>query len=189
MTRLLLFALTACFVSCGKNVAKPTEKTETAVPAGPAFVLQSPAFPDNAPIPDKYTGKGEDISPTLTWTNTPAQTKSLALIMDDPDAPGGTFTHWLIYNLITNNGGLSGLAEGVQRGETVPGGARQLKNDAGEVGYSGPMPPPGKLHHYHFTLFALDRMLSATLVDRQQLQAALNGHILAQTRLTGTYQR
>ena len=189
MTKLPLFAVLALLLSCGQTVTKPTEKPKASAPHSLEFVLSSPAFQDNSRIPDRHTGTGENVSPALTWSNFPAQTQSFALIMDDPDAPSGTFTHWLIYNLGADYGGLPGLAEGVPPSETVLGTARQLKNDAGRFGYSGPMPPPGKLHHYHFTLYALDQMLSATLTGKQQLQAAMNGHILDQTRLTGTYQR
>jgi hypothetical protein len=183
--------------SCGQRSVSKTEpqKPNAQIPHALEFVLQSPAFEDFGRIPDRYTGKGEDVSPPLTWHNFPAGTRSFALIVDDPDAPGGTFTHWLIYNLAPVYRGLPGLAEAVPKSESLTGelvhhnGGRQLKNDFGKVGYSGPMPPPGKLHHYVFQLYALDQMLSTSITGKKQLRDALPGHILDQTKLTGTFQR
>jgi Raf kinase inhibitor-like YbhB/YbcL family protein len=190
MTRLPVFCLLALAAACSRPATRPAAQTAKSRPApAPEFVLSSPAFSDNSRIPDRFTGTAENVSPTLTWSNWPPQTQSFALIVDDPDAPTGTFTHWLIYNLRAEYGGPPGLFEGMPLGETVLGNARQLKNDAGRFGYSGPLPPPGKLHHYHFTLYALDQTIEDNLTSKEHLRAAMNGHILAQTRLTGTYQR
>lgn len=178
---ILLFLL---LVFCGQPTAKPSAAR---VETGPKFTLTSPAFADGERIPDQYTGVGKDSSPELNWSNPPTGTISFALVMDDPDAPRGTWTHWLIYNIPPE---AKGLPFGVPWGESLPGGIRQLGNDGLRFVYIGPMPPPGKLHHYNFTLYALDRMLPAAgLVTRDDLCQAMAGHILDQAKLTGTYQR
>ena len=154
------------------------------------FTLSSPSFRNNQPIPSKHSCEGEDASPPLKWEGAPAGTKSFALICDDPDAPGGTWVHWVIYGIGT---GTTELPENVAKTDTVSalGGAKQGRNDFGKSGYGGPCPPRGHgVHHYHFRLYALDTELNlAPRVKRHQLDAAMKGHILAQTELVGTYQR
>ena len=150
--------------------------------------ITSAAFADGQPIPAKYTCDGDDASPPLQWTNAPANTKSFALIADDPDAPMGTWVHWVAYDLspIAN-----ALPEGVAKSQYIAGNAMQGLNDFHRLGYGGPCPPRGHgVHHYHFRLYALDTELDlAPRVTRRQLEAAMKGHVLAQTELVGTYQR
>lgn len=152
-----------------------------------ALSLTSTAFQEGERIPAKCTCEGQDISPQLDWNGIPEESKSLALIMDDPDAPGGVFTHWVIFNLLPDS---HGLPEAVPATAQLSSGALQGRNDFGRTGYGGPCPPPGKPHHYRFTLYALDKQLDLKAgVSKKQLLEATKGHILEQKRLTGTYQR
>ncbi len=152
-----------------------------------AFKIESSAFQSQGMIPQKYTCDGEDLSPPLVWKDPPDKTQSFALISDDPDAPIGTWVHWVLYNL---PGETNELAEGMSKAETLPNGARQGMTDFKKVGYGGPCPPPGKPHHYFFKLYALDAPLAlppkATKVD---FLVAAHGHILAQAELVGIYER
>ena len=152
-----------------------------------AFLISSSAFKEGEIIPRKYTCQGQDISPQLRWKDIPEGSKSFTLIMDDPDAPGGIFTHWVIFNLPTNS---QYLQEAILSTIQLPSRAVQGRNDFGKVGYGGPCPPPGKPHHYRFNLYALDMFLDlGTGSSRNQVLNAATGHILAQCRLTGIYQR
>lgn len=152
-----------------------------------AIKLTSTAFAEGQPIPVKHTGQGEDISPALLWSEIPSGTKSLALICDDPDAPVGTWVHWVIWNIPPET---PGLAEAVPQKAELPSGARQGMNDFRKMGYGGPMPPPGNAHRYYFKIYALgiqpDLKAGAT---KDKLLAAMKGHILAEGQLMGTYQR
>jgi Raf kinase inhibitor-like YbhB/YbcL family protein len=150
--------------------------------------LTSPSFEDHQPIPKQHTGEGADASPALKWEGAPSSTKSFALICDDPDAPGRTWVHWVIYNIPA---GTTELPEGVAKSDTVAGGARQGVNDFGKVGYNGPMPPRGHgKHRYFFKLYALKSMLELPArATKAQLEAAMKGQILAQAELVGTYER
>lgn len=149
--------------------------------------LSSPAFANGKTIPVQFTCDGQNRSPALQWSGVPADAKSLALIVEDPDAPMGTFTHWVLYNLPPD---LGGLEEGVPRQPTLANQGKQGSNDFRKASYDGPCPPVGKAHHYYFRLYALD--LSPTLADgltRQKLLSLMQGHILAQGEWMGTYQR
>jgi hypothetical protein len=173
-------------LSCGQNPAaklEPIPKSKTEPQSTSEFTLQSPAFQNNERIPDKFTGKGENVSPALIWNNPPTGTQSFALIIDDPDAPRGTFTHWIIYDIPFD---ASALSEGVPRSEILPDSSRQIANSANRIGYDGPLPPPGKVHHYRFKLYALDRKLGKIA---QPIEKEMESHILVQTMLTSTYQR
>lgn len=156
------------------------------------FTLTSTAFEANQPVPRRYTGDGDDLSPPLAWLAPPAGTRELALIVDDPDAPTAEpWVHWLLYRLAPE---LTGLPEGVAPAlrPAVPRGACQGRNSWPRgIGYRGPAPPHGHgLHHYRFRLYALDAGLNLEPgVDRQALDAAMAGHILAEAELVGTYQR
>ncbi len=151
------------------------------------FPITSKAFSQGQSIPSKFTCEGDNLSPALEWSSVPAGAKSLALIMDDPDAPMGTFVHWVIYNLPTR---LAGLPEGVALDEQVNGIGTQGKNSAGRTGYTGPCPPPGKIHHYYFKVYALDQATSfAPGLGKAQLLSLIEGHILAQGQVMGTYER
>jgi Raf kinase inhibitor-like YbhB/YbcL family protein len=150
-----------------------------------AFKLTSPAFQEGQPIPAKFTCEGENISHALAWTDAPAGTQSFALINDDPDDDGPQpWVHWLIYNI---PGFSRGLPENVPTDPTLPDGSLQGTNSFKKIGYGGPCPPTG-IHHYTFTLLALDKVLPLSPgATRSDLDAAMNGHILGQARLVGTY--
>jgi Raf kinase inhibitor-like YbhB/YbcL family protein len=152
-----------------------------------ALELSSKGFAQGQPIPAHYTGDGSDLSPPLAWRDPPEGTVSFALICDDPDAPRGTFTHWLLFNLPAQ---VRELSEGIPAEGTLPNGAAQGKNDFGKAGYGGPAPPPGKPHRYYFKLFALGKRLDLKPgTTKAQLQKAMEGHILAEATLMGTYGR
>lgn len=153
--------------------------------ASRSLQLTSPAFTDGQPLPKEFTCDGDDISPALQWDNLPTGTTSLALIMDDPDAPGGTWVHWVMYDM---PGESTGLAQGVLAGN-VPGGGTQGSNSWNRNDYGGPCPPTGS-HRYFFKLYALDGPLNlGPGADKDTLLEAMEGHILAQGRLMGTYER
>jgi len=183
---LLAIGLAAVALAPAACEHKPKETKETAM----TFMLTSPAFANGERIPKQYTGEGTDSSPPLEWTDPPDGTQSLALICDDPDAPAGTWDHWLIWNIPADR---RNLPEGIPATETVAdlGGACQGNNSWPKIGYGGPMPPPGHgVHHYHFRLYALDTALElAPGADKTALLNAMEGHILAEAKLTGLYSR
>ena len=151
-----------------------------------AFTLQSSAFQNGGSIPKKFTCEAADVSPELTWSGAPEKTQSFALIADDPDAPMGTWVHWVIYDLPANT---AKLPEGVPKQEQAASGA-QGKNSSGKIGYGGPCPPPGKPHRYFFKLYALDSKLNLKPGARKpEVEAAMKGHVLAQAELMGKYGR
>jgi Raf kinase inhibitor-like YbhB/YbcL family protein len=152
-----------------------------------ALELTSTAFQEGATIPQQYTGDGRNISPPLKWQDPPTGMRSLALICEDPDAPRGTFTHWLAFNLPAES---RELREGVPAEATLPDGTAQGTNDFGQVGYGGPKPPPGKPHRYIFKLYALDQSPAVQPgATKAQLLAAMKGHVLGEAQLQGTYAR
>jgi Raf kinase inhibitor-like YbhB/YbcL family protein len=149
--------------------------------------ITSAAFAEGQPVPAKYTCQGRNLSPPLKWTGAPANTKSFALIADDPDAPVGDWVHWVLFNLTPAT---TELAEDMPQSQYLPGGARQGMNDFHRLGYGGPCPPPGKPHRYFFKLYALDTILDLKPgASKQDLLGAMEGHLLAQGQLMGTYQR
>ena len=151
-----------------------------------AFRLTS-KFQSDGFIAEKFTCDGVDISPELTWTESPAETKTLALVMDDPDAPGGTFVHWVLYDLPADT---RSLAEGLARDRQLANGARQGRNSFGKIGYNGPCPPKGAPHHYLFKLYALDTKTNLKAgASKGELERAMKGHILAQAEISGSYGR
>jgi Raf kinase inhibitor-like YbhB/YbcL family protein len=145
------------------------------------FALESSAFEHAQAIPSRHSCEGEDVSPPLRWSNMPEGTRSLALIVDDPDAPGGVFTHWLAW-------GLDPAAEGLGEGESAP---REGRNDFGTSGYRGPCPPPGHgRHRYVFRLYALDTQLELPAgAAKAELEQAIEGRVLTTAELVGTYER
>jgi len=148
--------------------------------------IKSSAFGSGEIIPVKYTCDGADFSPPLEWTAGPAGTKSFALICDDPDAPMGTWVHWVIYDIPPT---ATMLAEGITRDRELPGGGTQGINDFRRLGYGGPC-PPGGTHRYFFKLYALDAALGLKPgITKDQLLTAMKGHILAEAQLMGTYRR
>ena len=156
-----------------------------------ALVIQSPAFAHNETMPPRHTGDGADASPPLAWSGLPPEAQELALIVDDPDAPtADPWVHWVIYKIPA---GAAGLPENVAKTESPaqPAGALQGMNSWSKSGYGGPAPPRGHgLHHYRFRLYALDAALEAGAgLSKSQLLAAMEGHVLAEAELVGTYQR
>jgi Raf kinase inhibitor-like YbhB/YbcL family protein len=154
-------------------------------PAG--LVVSSPAFANAGVIPKRYTCTGEDTSPPLNWRGVPSDAKTLALVVDDPDAPSGTFTHWIVYNLPHDS---RGLPENALKPGPAAVDYPQALNDFGHLGYNGPCPPRGTRHHYHFKLYALAAALhlprDATV---KQLDKAMRGQILAVGQMIATYER
>ena len=151
------------------------------------FSISSSSFSQCGEIPRKFTCDGADVSPELTWTTPPAGTQSFALIADDPDAPAGTWTHWVLYDLPPQ---ITVVPEGMSKVDEVPSGGRQGRNDFRKIGYGGPCPPPGKPHRYFFKIYAVDRMLNLKPgSSKQEVEQAMQNHILGQAELMGKYQR
>ncbi|MBI5787254.1 MAG: YbhB/YbcL family Raf kinase inhibitor-like protein [Candidatus Schekmanbacteria bacterium] len=151
--------------------------------------LTSSAFKNEGVIPGKYTCDGEDVSPALSWTAAPDKTKSFALICDDPDAPAGTWVHWVMYNIPPKT---KQLPESVETKPKLADDTRQGENDFGKIGYGGACPPPGHgYHRYFFKLYALDSLLDIKdkTVDKQSVTKAMKGHVLAESHLMGKYER
>jgi hypothetical protein len=150
----------------------------------PKLAVTSSAFAHEGSIPARFTCDGDDASPPLAWSGAPAAAKSYALIMDDPDAPAGTWVHWVAWNIAGTE-----LAEGVAKDASLASGARQGQNSWSRTGYGGPCPPSG-IHRYFFKVYALDRQLDlAPKTDAKALTAAMSGHIVAQGELMGRYSR
>lgn len=162
--------------------------TPEAAFAGPAdLLIHSEDFTANELIPVPYTCSGDDRSPQLSWSGVPRAAKTLALIVRDPDAPAGSYVHWVVFNLPAN---LSGLPESVPATPTIAQGGMQGRNGGGKAGYQGPCPPPGPTHHYHFRLYALDGSLSLTEdATAADVERAMAGHVLATGELVGTFAR
>lgn len=160
-----VLALAALSSYAEANMSKTLTVTSTAFEAGKA-------------IPAEYTCDGGEKTPPLSWSNVPAQAKSIAILVEDPDAPKGTFTHWMVTNIPPTETSLS-------ENGSLPQGAVAAKNDKGATGYAGPCPPSGT-HHYHFRVFALDKTLAHT-TSRAEFLHAIKGHVLAQGDLMGTY--
>jgi Raf kinase inhibitor-like YbhB/YbcL family protein len=151
-----------------------------------AFSLRSDAFSEGEAIPSRFTCDGDDVSPALSWSGAPERTQAFALIMDDPDAPVGVFTHWVLFNLPSS---AQGLSEGVPRAERLDTGGIQGRNDFGQIGYGGPC-PPGGTHHYRFFIYALDGALDLDPgASKSRVLDAMGDHILAEAQLTGIYTR
>ena len=148
--------------------------------------VKSEAFEEGGMIPKKYTCDGEDVSPPLSWTGVPEGTEALALICDDPDAPVGTWVHWVIFNIPPDT---TGLSENIPPERVLESGTRQGRNDFGNIGYGGPCPPRGT-HRYYFKLYALDKKVDLEPgATKDELLKAMEGHILAEGRLMGRYKR
>ncbi len=179
--RALIYLLIVFLLSNQTNIQKGGVKK--------MFTIKSTAFKDGETIPKKFTCDGQDFSPELTWENTPAGTKSFALICEDPDAPGGTFIHWVIYDIPAN---VTKLAENVKKVGIVDEKIKQGVNDFGRIGYGGPCPPRGhKPHRYIFKLYALDvETLGLNAgATAEQVENKAKGHILGEAKITGLYGR
>ena len=193
---LALAAWLALLAACGDGAKSPGETPpadgetpaagQTPAGDGGAFRLSSEAFKDGEEIPAAHTcDRHQGTSPPLAWTEPPAGTQSFALIMDDPDAPGGTFTHWVLFDLPAAT---RALEADVGTPEQPPVGGAQGGNDAGGVGYTGPCPPPGDPHGYQFRLYALDGPVNLDPgAKKQEVLDAIEGHILAEAELVGRY--
>ena len=148
--------------------------------------IKSSAFKEGESIPSKYTCDNIDISPDIEWSKVPNGTKTFALIMDDPDAPSGTYVHWVIYNIPGNQ---RELPENIPATETLDNGTFQGRNDFGKIGYGGPC-PPGGTHRYYFKLYALDTVLDAKPgITKKELLKAIEVHVLEEVELMGRYKR
>ena len=179
----LVAVLILLFCSC-----KDSEEAGSGAVGGKRMEIKitSSAFEDGGLIPAKYSCDGADISPPLQWDAVPEGTKSVALICDDPDAPMGTFVHWVIFGLPAET---KELAENIPSDETLPNGAKQGTSDFGRIGYGGPCPPSGT-HRYFFKIYALDTEIDlAAGASKRELLKAMEGHILGQGQLIGKYKR
>ncbi|MGQ9588217.1 MAG: YbhB/YbcL family Raf kinase inhibitor-like protein [Thermoplasmata archaeon] len=152
-----------------------------------AFRLESPEFKHGESIPKKFTCDGADVSPALRWSDVPVGTRSFALICDDPDAPMGTWVHWVIYNI---PGDRTGISENVPKQSLLPDGTKQGSNSWRKTGYGGPCPPGKKPHRYFFKLMALDTMVQIPAgASKDELLRAVGGHVLGEAELVGLYGR
>jgi Raf kinase inhibitor-like YbhB/YbcL family protein len=176
----------AIIVGLSVHLSEGVDVQAFAEGGGVKMVLKSPAFSEGDMIPRKYTCDGANVSPPLTWSGVPAGVKSLALICDDPDAPRGTFVHWVVFNIPPSS---SGLREGLSNDKTLQDGSKQGLNDFRRIGYGGPCPPSGT-HRYYFKLYALDTELGLDPgATKKELLEAMEGHILAEASLMGKYRR
>ncbi|HOB26711.1 MAG TPA: YbhB/YbcL family Raf kinase inhibitor-like protein [Bacteroidales bacterium] len=150
------------------------------------IIVKSDSFSDGGMIPAKYTCDGANISPQLSWDNAPKDTKSFVLICEDPDAPMGTFTHWILYDIPAD---VHELPENLPKDKVLPNGAKQGIADFKKIGYGGPCPPSGT-HRYYFKLYSLDTLLNLEPgLKKEDILKAMNGHILAQGQIMGKYTR
>jgi len=179
---LLLLLIAILIVGCA-GLQLPEDLS---IGAGDTFPLMSPVFTQDQTIPQKYTCDGDDISPPLEWSDQPRRTESYAIIMEDPDAPTGTWIHWVLFNIPASS--LS-LPEAVPLDPQLADGSLHGKNSWRWLGYGGPCPPSGT-HRYVFTLYALDTMLDLPVgITAEELLQAIDGHVRGQAELTGTYTR
>jgi Raf kinase inhibitor-like YbhB/YbcL family protein len=185
----VLALIVLAFIACTNRqqpAAQPQATPATQPQQKVELKLTSNAFKEGEAIPRGYTCDGANVSPPLEWTGVPKTAKTIAIIADDPDAPSGTFVHWVLFNLPAD--GL-GLIENTPQTETLNGGGMQGKNDFEKIGYGGPCPPSGT-HHYFFKFYALDSELplkaSAT---KAEVEKAMEGHVVGQAQLMGTYKR
>ena len=175
--RMLAVLLAAALAGCSSTSPPAAERD-----LPDELRVTSPAFADGATVPTRFTCAGQEVSPPLAWSGTPPGTDELAVVVDDPDAPGGTFVHWVLYRLDPD---LTALAEG-----KLPAGAAQAANSAGSSGYKGPCPPPGPAHHYRFTVYALGQPLTlAGGAGSRRAVEAIEGAAIARGRLSATFKR
>lgn len=152
-----------------------------------SFTVSSPSFPNGGKIEKKFTCDGADVSPQIAWANPPSDTKSFALLTDDPDAPAGNWNHWVMWNIPPS---VTSLPEGLAKHGSLPDGSEQGMNDFHKTGYNGPCPPPGKPHRYFFKLYALSTTLTLKSgATKRDLEAAMKDHMLAQSEYMGRYGR
>jgi len=181
---LMIFAVACTKQPAASTQNPPTTQTPSATTA--AIKLTSSAFTEGQSIPRQYSCNGINISPSLEWSGIPKSAKTLAIITDDPDAPAGTWVHWVVYNLPADT---MGMIENVPATEDLKGGGLQGKNDFEKIGYGGPCPPSGT-HRYFFKLYALDNELPLKAgATKAEVEKAMDGHIQAQAQLMGTYRK
>ena len=189
MKAVAIAAIMMFAVACAKQPAATTSTppgTQATQSATPGIKLVSRAFTEGQTIPRQYTCDGINISPPLEWTGLPKSAKTIAIIADDPDAPAGTWVHWVIFNLPADT---LGMVENVPATEDVAGGGLQGKNDFQKIGYGGPCPPSGT-HRYFFKIYALDGELPLKAgATKSEVEKASEGHIVGQAQLMGTYRR
>ena len=185
----LTFLLIAiAFAACVRRFQSVTTPVPAGAPADSKAEIKfsSSAFSDGQSIPRPYTCDGVNVSPPLEWSGVPKTAKTMAIVCDDPDAPGGTWVHWVLYNLPAEN---IGLVENLPANENVKAGGFQGLNDFGKTGYGGPCPPSGT-HRYFFRVYALDSELPLKAgATKAELMKVMEGHIVLQGQLTGTYRR
>jgi len=186
-----MVSATIVLAGCKASSETPRKVPEQTGEIPMNLTVQSPAFASNTVVPQRFTGDGADVSPQLSWSGVPDSAKELALIMDDPDAPTPeSWVHWVIYKIPPS---VTSLLENIAKTDTLtaPEGALQGKNSWGNIGYGGPAPPPGHgVHHYYFKLYALDTALNVSSgLTKAELHSAIEGHVLAEGELVGTYQR
>ncbi len=180
MIKPTLGMIAVCMLCSCKGSSAPPEPPPGKTAA--TITVTTASFPAGGAIPAEFTCDGTDVSPALAWSGAPAAARSIAVVVDDPDAPGGTFTHWIAWNARADT---TALAQGAAI--TTLGGVSG-QNDFDKTGYSGPCPPKGQLHHYHFRVYALDTTVTlGPGARRGDLDHALNGHVLAQGELIGTF--
>jgi Raf kinase inhibitor-like YbhB/YbcL family protein len=167
---------------------KDARNNQKARASGVATIqVASSAFKDGQPIPKEFTGDGKDVSPPLSWNSVPAKTASLAVICVDPDAPTGDWYHWILFNIPS---GTRKLDQSVSKLPALKDGSQHGTNDFHKIGYNGPAPPPGALHHYRFTVFALDNTLKlGSKTTGSEFLKAVKGHVLGQGHTVATYKR
>ena len=181
---LLLPVLLVPVVSCSNPASGSVQGTE---PADSGFRIESTAFKEGAFIPTRFSCQGEDVSPPLSWADPPAGVRSFVLMVEDPDAPAGTWTHWVAFNLPAQ---ARAMDENAPKRDELPNGGLQGKNSFGSVGYGGPCPPAGNAHRYFFRLYALDTALGLQAgADKSKVLAAMKGHVLGEAQLMGRFKR
>lgn len=172
---ILIIILILISFGCGKKIQKEYEK----------IILKSAVLKDGELIPKDYTCDGEDISPELYWENVPEKTESFCIIMEDPDAPGGVFTHWIVFNILSN---YRSLPQDFPKIPEFENGIKQGKNDFNKIGYNGPCPPKGSTHHYKFIIYALDKKLNLDSgVIIKEIMKEIENHILGKGELICIY--
>ncbi|MDQ3818091.1 MAG: YbhB/YbcL family Raf kinase inhibitor-like protein [Acidobacteriota bacterium] len=186
---LLLLAAVSLSACKGETPSSNNVQPSNQSPGGKKALIRvtSKAFQEGGMIPKQYTCDGPNISPPLAWSDVPEKTKSIALVAEDPDAPRGTWVHWVAFNIPQ---GTRELPENVPAQENISGGGRQGTNDFKKVGYGGPCPPSGGAHRYYFKLYALDAELTLdSSATKDQLLKAIDGHVLGEGQLMGKYQK
>jgi Raf kinase inhibitor-like YbhB/YbcL family protein len=186
ITLLLLMLLVAGCATRPQVSAQNSASTSTPQTTGGSIKLTSTAFKEGEPIPRQHTCDGVNVSPSLEWSGVPKSAKTLVIFADDPDAPSGIWVHWVLYNLPADN---IGMVENLPATDELKAGGFQGKNDFGKIGYGGPCPPSGT-HRYFFKIYALDSELPLKAgATKAEVEKAMEGHVVAQGQLMGTYRK